>query len=885
MTDPSRINWPAGLTPGVRYIPVVLVAGVPVVLVPSGCEGITTVATTNALDPLWWTDVGSLTQTIPGGSINPVKGWLDPSHVWEVFTEARLVEGDVRVEALTFDAYDKDGAATAELSVREGRTTQLLGAEIDASDTTIPLGSTSGVASSGLAAIGRETIIYDGLSAGSLQIVSSPAGRGRFGSRARAHLCPVTHPPLVSFGAAGGHRHWQGRLATVWVAKLSTDGTTITDPTPIYAGIIGAGVQLVRGGMRWSIPLDSVTEVSRKITRRTVDLFGFAHFAADFTQPLQVGWDVDVYLDGQSATPHSGGWHPDWPRFVDAWQDRAATVSSGSTFLRGSRECVLYFTGVGSDTTASIYAAWDRPVRTEAVFNPSGTLRTHTPPPEACLHLDGRVRIPVENDFAKIPSTLSWATSSGPDGTAYLTLTAKTRNTERLVARITARDGTAHELTVRAQLPASMVRSEDRQQATVITERTQAMVSVVAEGSSPLGALRAAGLALDELQGASEATDLIDWDDLARVFGQYPTTIPQARAYALAEGDTLLALLVQECRLRGMALSVRYGRITAYRPASFARTEPTRATITKTDVLVDRDTGELAEWEVIDNTQPLATSVSFELPDGTKFVWVDTTFADEFGDGGEIACTALKHLPPDVDVSTIATGLQAVAWQLLGPTAEPSRLVRLPLPPTFLHLQPGDLVTLSHDMVPSWAGTRGVSDVACQIVETRKQLWGGSARAIVGLRLQSEDLAGYAPEALVAASGLDHASHVVTLDTSSGWGPSCFARDVDVNGLAVADPLDGFTVGDKVVLCEIDSESPIADEGFTITAFDTTAHTVTLSGFPSVAMTGLAAAQYKVVLRFALWATCTATQQRYAFIADHTSGELGSGDPAKRWAA
>lgn len=876
MTDPSRINWPSGLTPGARYIPVVLVAGVPVVLVPAGCEGVTTVATTNALDPLWWTDVGSLTQAIPGGSINPVKGWLDPGHVWEVFTEARLVEGDVRVEALTFDVFDVDGAATAELSIREGRTTQLLGAEVTASDTSIPLGSTTGVASSGCAAIGREAVIYDGVSAGALQIVTPPAGRGRFGSRPRAHLCPTTHPPLVSFGAAGGHRHWQGRLATVWVAKLSADGTTITDPTPIYAGIIGAGVQLVRGGMRWSIPLDSVTEVSRKLTKRTVDLFGFAHFAADVTQPLQVGWTGDIYLDSSS----NGGFHFRLSDFVSDWMLAAAAV--GGVAL--SRES-FYFSGAGGLTLASIYAAWDRPVRTEQEFNPSGRMSAHTPFPEACLHLDGRVKIPVENDFAKIPSTLSWATSSGPDGAAYLTLTAKTRDTERLVARITARDGTAHELTVRAQLPATMVRSEDRQQATVITERTQATVSVVAEGATPLGALRAAGLALDELQGASEATDLIDWDDLARMFGQYPTTIPQARAYSLTEGDTLLSLLVQECRLRGMALSVRYGRVTAYRPASFARTEPTRATITKTDVLLDRDTSELAEWEVIDNTQPLANSISFELADGTVFTWVDTTFADEFGDGTQVTCSSLKHLPPDVDTSAVPQRLQATAWQLLGPMAEPSRLVRLPLPPTYLHLQPGDLVLLSHDMVPSWAGTRGVSEVVSQVVETRKQLWGGSARAVVGLRLQSEDLAGYAPEALVAAGGLDHTSHTITLDTSSGWGASCFAKAVDVNGAAVTDPLDGFSVGDKVVLSEIDNESPMTDEGFTITALDTTAHTATLSGFPSVTMAGLAGAAHKVILRFAPWATVTASQQRYAFVADNTTGELGSGDPAKRWAA
>lgn len=882
MTTPSRIAWPTGLTAGVRYIPIVLVAGVPRVLVPSGTHP-TTTAITFASDPAWWPGSGSLTQSLPGAiTFDPVREVLDPGHVWEVYEEARPLEGDVKVDALTFDLYDPDGIMTADLSAREARTTQLLASDVTATDTSIPLASTSSVPSSGIACVGRETLVYDGVGGGALTITSAPAGRGKYGSLARPHLAPATHQPLVAFA---GPRHWQGRRAALFVAKLSADGTTITDPTLLYLGTVGAGVQLVRGGMRWSLPLDHVTvAAARKLGQRTVDLYGYAHFAADFTQPLQVGWTGDIYLDDQASAPSAGGWHQGWSQFKDAWLRRAGVVG-GVTINGESPTLTFYFSGGGSPTRATIYAAWDRPVRQEQDLNTSGSIGTHRAPPAVCLHLDGRVRIPDPQDFTKIPSALSWASSSGPDATAYLALAAKTDNTDRLVARITARNAGASEVTVRAQLPATMVRAEDRQQATVITQRTQAEVAVIAAGATPLAALQIASDAIDALGGSDLQTASVDWDGLARLFASYPQPITERRAFTVAAEDSLLSLLIGELRLRGMALCVRNGLISGYRPASFASTEPVRATIAKTDVLIDGATGELAEWEVIDSTQPLATKVTYELADGSTFAWVDTTFSDEFGDGAEVKVSALKHAPVDLSTTDLRTALQGAAWQLLGPLAEPSRIVRLPLPPTFLHLQPGDLVSVTHDMVPSWAGTRGIAGATCQVVECRRQLWGGQARLVVGLRLQSEDLAGYAPEALVAAGGLDHASHTITLDTSSGWGASCFARDTDTASNAVTDPLDGFAKGDKVYLSEIDTESPATDESFTVTAVDTSAHTVTLDGYPSLAMAALAAAAYKVVLRFQSWTAATARQQKYAFIADDATGEFSDGHEPKRWAA
>jgi integrase/recombinase XerC len=65
----TRIDF-AALGPGARLVPVVLVAGINAVLVPAGCSGVTTVATTGSLDSAFWPGAGVL-----GAGV--LKPWLD----------------------------------------------------------------------------------------------------------------------------------------------------------------------------------------------------------------------------------------------------------------------------------------------------------------------------------------------------------------------------------------------------------------------------------------------------------------------------------------------------------------------------------------------------------------------------------------------------------------------------------------------------------------------------------------------------------------------------------------------------------------------------------------------------------------------------------------
>lgn len=886
----ARIDWSTALSPGARIVPVILVAGVPRVLTPAGVRPTTVAVTSGTVDALWWPGTGTLTETLPDAStFDPVADLLDPREVFEVFERASLLKGDVRVEALTFSLLDTDGAATALLSVREGRTTQLLASDIGAADTSIPLGATTGFPTTGIAAIGRETITYGGIGGGSL----TSATRGKYGSSARSHSAPTEHPPLVS---AGGPRHWQSRLATLWLCVLSADGATLTDPTLFYAGTVGAGVQLTGNLSRWSVPLDHVTEsLSRKLDTAPLDLYGFGHYStAPEAHPLRVGYSASGFYAGDSLTlqwtgaSDNGGWHPDLASFVRAADAVFSAGTTGAGRIQVDTNGKMVVRQQGSNASPrwfSARAAWDinilRDYRVDDDTTPAAWV-SDARAPEACFPLNGWVKIPSSVDFARIPSTLSWSytTTDGVLGVATASLIAETRGGEGFVATILERDASGQRVRV---LP---VDSRDP----LCVRRTSAKLGVVARGGSVVAALRAGAAGIDALTGQDLYQSAVDWDDLERVFAGVATGgLPQQREYRFtADADSFLALLVDEMRLRGMSLAMRFGRITGVKLSSLADTESTVATITESDLLTAD--GKELPVEVIDSTEPLATSVVFTIPhyDGRerKVSIVDTTFQGEFGDGAAVECKALMGVPVNVvvDVTDTLSSLYAVAQQILGPLAEPSRAIRLPLTPALMGLQPGQLVTFTNSRIPSYSGTRGITAAVCQVQEVHRELMGGRFRATATIRLQSSASAGYCPEVLIAAGGLNAASPIVTLDATTGWGAQCHAQDRNAAGDLSTDPSAGFAAGDKVVLSVVGDRTPISDEAFTVVTV--TASTITLNGNPSAGMTAAAAGQYSVTLRWADYDTAVTRQHTgFAWIAD-TAGTLGAGsDTGKRWAA
>jgi hypothetical protein len=366
---------------------------------------------------------------------------------------------------------------------------------------------------------------------------------------------------------------------------------------------------------------------------------------------------------------------------------------------------------------------------------------------------------------------------------------------------------------------------------------------------------------------------------MARTFARVAMGgVPEGRSYRFAASDdSLLTPLIHECRLRGAALCIVRGRVGAYRPAYFAATEETRRDIEEEDLLPGLPV------EVADGVEPVATAIRFAMPGGGSYTWRDATAADEFGEGKTIECDALKSASGVFDPAQFKEALARSAQQLLGVLAQPTRVIRVVVGPSFWDLSTGDLVTLTHSSIPNLQGTRGLDAVTCQVMESRKSFNGGECRVQLALLLSNDPtLAGYAPSALVGSI----AGAVVTIDTTSPWGNNGFALDVDADGNAItSQPLQGFAAGDTVYLSELNNETPMADESFTIVSL--TATTVTLSGSPTGPMVTAAATRYGCLLRFAPWTVgaVTTRQRQYLYIGDDSAEDLGTGDAPKRWAA
>jgi hypothetical protein len=852
-----------------------LIAGIPRVYTPAGVLP-TSVSVTSGttVDPLWWPGTGTLTETLPDAStFNPVRDLLDPAAVWEVYEQLDPLKGEVSVEAMRLELYDDGDRASATLSARNSYPERLLTSDISATALSVPLSSVTGLASSGIACVGRETFLYDSISGSSLVVPTG--GRGRYGSVARSHAAPALRQPVVTIGGA---RHPQGRAATVWVCELSASGLVLRNPTLIFFGVVGPGVQLTRAGMRWSVPLDPMTVAgTARISGREIELWGINHHTRPFSGGLRTplyalaqgpSSSSEIFLDG-SVDGGLPGWHPSWAAFAESWSDRAQTLAATGPRVElatAQRVTVSGYWG-SSNGRLEVVAEWSTSPTILSGSSPQ-TWTSSGPAPEAYVPLDGWVTIPSPDDLAKIPTTLSYVSASPYDGTARLSLVADTTTTEGVAFELLERDGTDSKVrVVIAGISDASGTVYDASVSALVVKPTTAQIGVIARGPEAWGALRALALAVAGLDGLDVQVETIDWEHLVSQARQSPlSSIPSQREYRIGPGDeSLLSLLSDELRLRGMVLSLRHGRMTGVRYGHFAATEIVAADLDETDC-VD------AEWEMIDQPVPAATAVRYTLPDGSTFQVVDATWMSELGAGETIECGALTHLPVYQGLSAIRTGLVESAQQLLGPLAEPARHLTLPLTGEHLALQPGDLVTVTHSRVPDFEGGRGITDVVAQIVAVRRQYFGGRLRAAVEMRLSSEAFQGYAPSALVAAGGISGA--VVTVDTSSGFGTTGFADD----GRAAT---DGFVAGDVVELCEIGVYAPtIAREQRTVVSV--TATTVTLSSAPSASMLALAASAYKVMLRYTDHGDAVAAQYPYAFLAD-TTPDLTDGS-VDRWA-
>ncbi|MEZ4395168.1 MAG: hypothetical protein R3A48_29155, partial [Polyangiales bacterium] len=459
--------------------------------------------------------------------------------------------------------------------------------------------------------------------------------------------------PLVTAGTLP--RYLQGRRATVWLC--SVDGTTLSDPTLIFTGIVGAGVTMVRSGTRWQITLDPLTEALARAPDLPVQLSGWHHLA-DSPSPLAAS-------GGQLGPNDNNGWSPSISDVVAVWNTAHRLNTSIELAAPDGRLRVSNLAGgtqhsrVGSLIDPGVI--W---------VPPNGTAEFESAP-DTCLVLEGWIKL-QGNDFARVPSTLSYSVTSPAPGSANFALIADTDETEHFAAYIATRDASANTIQLSAR---STARFTERLRDARITQRTTAKIGVIASGSNCVGPLKALAVALGHLGGVDDFAGAVDWDRIAAVFRTVPSVgLPEAREYEIGSGDdTVLTLLADEARLRGATLTMRAGRISVVRAASFAASEAVGVTeITSADVLTDG--GVPIPFEVIDQPEPPATSISFELRDGTVLRFTDDTYAAEFGSSTVIECRALRWMPSDAFRLGLPTPALAggASQQVLG-LAEPQR--------------------------------------------------------------------------------------------------------------------------------------------------------------------------------------------------------------------
>jgi hypothetical protein len=216
----------------------------------------------------------------------------------------------------------------------------------------------------------------------------------------------------------------------------------LRNPTLLFAGVVGPGVQLTRRGMRWSIPLDPMTVAgTARISSREIELWGISHH----TRPTSESVRTPLYALAQGPSSVSEvflgpgddggwpGWHPTWQAFSEAWQAKAFTASATGPRVElttGDRVRVTGYWGSGSGLQfLEVGAEWSTSTETLVGGSPQ-TWTSSGPPPKAYVPLDGWVTIPSPDDLAKIPSTLSYVSAAPYAGTARLSLVADTSTTE-----------------------------------------------------------------------------------------------------------------------------------------------------------------------------------------------------------------------------------------------------------------------------------------------------------------------------------------------------------------------------------------------------------------------------------------------------------------------
>jgi len=912
VTDPTRISWEALAGSGSRRtIPMVLVAGVPLVLIPRGYPRPDTAAWDTATHPLFWPAGTAFATACDAASTAAcVVPWLDESQEWAFREEPDLLTGGLQADSFTLDLLDVDGAVTAALSSGDTLARSGLSASISATDTALPVVNTSVYTLSGMVSVGRETCLYSGNGGGSLTSVT----RGRYGSTARAH----TRRDGSSVEVVQGIASWVGRLVTLWVAEL--DGADALNPTLQWVGTVGPGAEGTP--TRWRLKLDSIAKsAGEKIRTASLVLGGFDHRRGylgvpSSRSPLVVQWNGNVLqLYGASAAPDSGGWHASREAFLAAMQSRCDTVAGAgnvalSINLNDQLE-VLFAAPAAGESDDVVTAPWDDPAESIQHTDAAALWRSNAPMPRACFWASETVLLD-DLSFAEIPATVatydattgSAVTPSPPvsvttgDGTTtagYL-LRMKTAAHDELYAFVEARDAT-HSC---VYLTPFLLTDETVDRAlssadALCTQPTTAQLGVWCRSNQWWSALRYAAQALAEIDGADCNVSAIDWDDIETqcVVHPAPVSLGGPRFVRLFPGDdSLLELIRNEARLAGFVLTTRGGRISILRMSETAPTEAGSVAIPEIDyVLAGRVK---PQQSVTENPDRIVGSVKAILP-GTperSITYVAPRSSESYGHGAEVEVKLpgpLASADPGALIAAVADLGQSIAGGMDGPW----RRLNLVVPLRYAGVRVGDVVEFAESLLPTTSGTHGLSGAGVVIrrefrMKPSTATQPGHGAVQLGIRLSSIALAGYAPEApvaLITANSPSAGKAQLSIDTTTVLGTSGFAFPVSETGAAVTDGgASWFRAGDKIRLVELDNTSPATPE--TGSVVSVTGAAIVVDFVPTLAMRALAlSGPLKVAVVYDDHGTATGAHQRlYGFLARESTGLFADSTVPYRYA-
>lgn len=891
----NRINWQTAASTGARVGRAILIAGLPWAIVPEG-QAITSVSWTGDADAAWH-----------AGTSPTCKAWLlkqsehdtgVPALAWE--ENASPVQGTIDVGSLRFWLAATDDAVTDTLGARDAQVFTRLVGDHSATATTITVESTAAFGSSGAIFLGRERITYSGKTGTTF----TGCTRGTAGTDARRYVVSAGALYRVyEAGAAERLPTLTGRRCTVWAYALSAAGVA-TDPTLIYDGRIAPGAGIVDTSA-WEIAVEhAVVALAAEAQAPELSLYGYQHgtvrrststsrLSSGAYVPLLARWTYasgtrELTLGRDAADPDNGGWSESREQYLERWN--RASVAGGygiyATLLARGNNVQVSARDATDDRRLTTWHGWAEAETSDPADAGSyrETATTYAPPgggmPRACLWLIGDLILPP-SERAKVPTPPSYPLTDSTG--AWWTLTATCAGGEMVAAiRDPSNAGAdpflydATPAVVGVKLTGVTERPEEDTPVSphLITKPTTAKVGLHAVGERWWSTLRYAVLdQLDALRGADQLSDSIDWGRV-EALGRRASAHGARREYVIAIEEPFLDTYRNEAALNGLAVATWHGRVAMCVIREAAPTEARSGALTS---------GHLREDTVAtvrEVTDGLATSYRLRMPTPSEdTITVNDAGAIAESGAGETIEATLPHgvLPSGTDVVTPAlhTAVIDVASALLAPWVRPYQVVAWPGDLRLAGHQIGDVVTLTEWLLPDQQGGRGLDGAVGTVLGRRVDLDAGTVD--LRLRLSPSTVAGYAPAALV--SGITGAA--VTLDTAT-LGVAGFADPYNDDGSARTDGGASYYVpGDKVLLIEINDESPTTPFAGQVASVSGTV--VTLTSSPGATWEGLAGTALQVMLVPDDWSACTSGQRAYAYQADVATYQLPSSTPGRRW--